>query len=187
AALVPQGPCDRPSEPSDGSTGDLFVFSVSQVHLLLPRPSVGFGFPVLWCPLVRTSRCARTARGSNSRFRSCGVSAGWRSRWFGPACRADPVGAIAEPPDGLAVLPVVLEQRLSVLPAPGGPPAVPPGQAQEARRLRVGPDRPKEPPQRLQPVRPDGEVDLAVQGTRHVDQAVRAPAPFASSVTPRGS
>jgi hypothetical protein len=44
----------------------------------------------------------------------------------------DPVEAFDQQPDGLAVLAVVLEQRLSEPLVPGGFPAVPPGQAQEA-------------------------------------------------------
>ena len=90
----------------------------------------------------------------------------------------DPVQAIDQQPDGLAVLAVVLEQGLLEPLVPRRLPPVPPGQALQARGLRIGPGRPQEPAQRLQPVRPNGEVDLPVDGRRHVDQPLREVSPL---------
>src|SRR5262249_23959990 len=75
--------------------------------------------------------------------------------------------------DGLAVLPVVLQQGGLVLAVPCGLPPVPPHQANPARPLRAGPVAPQEPTQHIQAVRADREVTPAVAGRGHVDKAVR--------------
>src|SRR5262249_27602865 len=61
--------------------------------------------------------------------------------------------------DGLAALPVVLQQGGLVLAVPRGFPPVPPHQAHQARGLRVSPGCSQEPTQNLQSVRADREVN----------------------------
>src|SRR5262249_37166397 len=85
---------------------------------------------------------------------------------------SDPVQAINQKPDRLAVLAVVPQQRLPEPLVPRHLPPIPPAQALQSGRLRVGPDRTQEPAQRLQPIRADWEVDLAVYGRCHVHEAV---------------
>src|SRR5262249_8525629 len=74
----------------------------------------------------------------------------------------DLVQATDQQPDGLAVLAVVLQQRLPEPLVARHFPPVPPDQALQSGRLRVGPGCPEEAAQRLQPIRADREVDFAV-------------------------
>src|SRR4051812_36645014 len=98
----------------------------------------------------------------------------------------DPVKAIDEQANGLAVLAVVPQQGLPEPLVAGYLPPVPPHQALQARRLRIGPFCPQEPAYWLQAVRPDREVDFAVNGGRHVDQASSKPVALAVPLCQHG-